>query len=406
MKIAVFDTVLNPGGGLRYISNLLPAIKKARPEVQISFYCDIKRLKGYNYYKILTGSGIRVENLNPLKPDLLRRLIGFALKKLIYGPLYTQMDHEKRLKHQIEKLSRDFDLAFFPWPYLILYPETKCPKVGTFHDFNFKYFFGSAVYPAEHIEKLETQMPLWLRQAVPIVSTDFMKAELLKFYPAAENTQVIPLAPLAAPFWVDRQQAEKNVANLAVKGKYFLYPTNISIHKNIGTLCTAIYLLNLKGYNIKLVLTGEHTQLATGKAGPYGVNTLASEPDVIGLGYVGDEEIDSLIQCAAAVVSCSLYEAGNGPGLDAWSRGTPVAMSDIPAFREHLEIFSVRAQVFEPHDPKDIADKLEYILKNEEQVKNDADISRQNISRYNWSDVAEKYCNVFDLAIEKGEKGN
>ena len=37
---------------------------------------------------------------------------------------------------------------------------------------------------------------------------------------------------------------------------------------------------------------------------------------------VGRKIVDALIKHAKAVVSPSLYEAGNGPGLDAWMQGT------------------------------------------------------------------------------------
>jgi glycosyltransferase involved in cell wall biosynthesis len=61
----------------------------------------------------------------------------------------------------------------------------------------------------------------------------------------------------------------------------------------------------------------------------------------------------------------------------------------------------VRAQIFDPKDPKDIAAKLEYILQNEEQAKADALISQENINRYKWTDVAEKYWNVFEQTVRR-----
>ncbi len=63
--------------------------------------------------------------------------------------------------------------------------------------------------------------------------------------------------------------------------------------------------------------------------------------NIYGLGYVDNVEIDGLIQSAHIVVNSSLYEGGNGPGFDAWSRGIPVAMSNIPPFLEHVAYHDV-----------------------------------------------------------------
>ena len=74
--------------------------------------------------------------------------------------------------------------------------------------------------------------------------------------------------------------------------------------------------------------------------------------------------MNALIMCASAVVNTSLYEAGNGPGIDAWALGVPVAMSDIPCFTEHIKYQNIRAELFDPRDPRDIAAKILTILNN------------------------------------------
>jgi glycosyltransferase involved in cell wall biosynthesis len=111
--------------------------------------------------------------------------------------------------------------------------------------------------------------------------------------------------------------------------------------------------------------------------------------------------MDSLIQHASVVVSTSLYEAGNGPGIDAWVRGVPVAMSNIPAFMEHLEVQGVKAEVFDPLNPEDIALKIENILTNPEKTKNEALESKQALSRITWEETARSYVKAFEKAINE-----
>ena len=112
--------------------------------------------------------------------------------------------------------------------------------------------------------------------------------------------------------------------------------------------------------------------------------------------------MNALFKCATAVISSSLYEAGNVPGLDGWTRGIPVAMSNIPVFLEHIEIQNVKAQIFDPRNPVDIADKLMNIVKNYEKAKKDALYSQEQLKKYTWEIVAKKYIDVFEKAV----KGN
>ena len=124
---------------------------------------------------------------------------------------------------------------------------------------------------------------------------------------------------------------------------------------------------------------------------------------VVGLGYVSNLQMDALIQCARAVVSSSLYEAGNGPGLDAWARAVPVVMSEILPFIEHIEVQDVKAHVFDPRNPQDIANKIIAILSDPEKAKEDALYSQKAMQKITWETVAEKYLAVFNKAVREAD---
>ena len=103
-----------------------------------------------------------------------------------------------------------------------------------------------------------------------------------------------------------------------------------------------------------------------------------------------------MIQCAAVVVNPSFYEGGNVPGFDAWKQGVPVAMSNIPTFLEHIAVHNVRAEIFNPRSPEDIAAKLDLILSNPENAKRDALHSQEAIKLFTWERTALGYLNIFD----------
>jgi glycosyltransferase involved in cell wall biosynthesis len=273
--------------------------------------------------------------------------------------------------------------------------------VGLFHDFNFKYYFGgSFVFSPAQRAQLEHDMPQWLDSAVPVVSTYYMASELATFYPAAAHrVEVVHLPPPGGTDPIEPSLAHGVVRQLGISPPYLLYPTHMCAHKNAGPLIAALALLRGQGRELSLVLTGAGTDAVRGHAHSVGVRLNVDGGDVIGLGYVSNLQIDSLTQCASVVLSPSLYEAGNGPGLDAWGRGTPVAMSNIPAFLEHVEVLGVRAQVFDPRNPQDIADKISAILDNPERARADVEHSRHALQRLTWDQAARAYLAIFHRAV-------
>jgi glycosyltransferase involved in cell wall biosynthesis len=188
---------------------------------------------------------------------------------------------------------------------------------------------------------------------------------------------------------------------LGITDKYILYPTNECSHKNVGAAVAATAILREKGYSVNLVLTGPGMDdRVTGTATRTGVRRDHRAPTVFGLGYVSNLEIDVLIQRAEVVISTSLYEAGCGPGLDAWARAVPVAMSNIPAFTEHIAAQGVNAKLFDPRSPEDIAKNIAEIFDFPEIAKASAASSRNALSKLSWKECSGRYLKVFGEVIE------
>jgi glycosyltransferase involved in cell wall biosynthesis len=126
--------------------------------------------------------------------------------------------------------------------------------------------------------------------------------------------------------------------------------------------------------------------------------------DYFPLGYVPNDKVDALTAGADVVVSASLYEAGCGPANDAWQAGAPVAFSNIPQFLEQLERFGVKAWVFDPHDPHDVADKIRSAVFETETTRQMVEQSLHAFESYTWDDVAREYYRVFAQAAEGGAR--
>jgi glycosyltransferase involved in cell wall biosynthesis len=410
MKLAVVDHIGNVGGGSRVVRALLPAIKTERRSIEITYFGNPASIDRENIQEDFYQAGIKVVPLNSLilanRSLLNSRLLA---KSIMYAQAYFK-NHMQYLHYlltgevhkEIESRVKGFDLAFFPWPFLLRVPKLECPLVGIFHDFNFKYYFsGVHTFNKQQSEQLNREIPQWLEKSTPVVSTNFMAGELAKFYPEfAHKTRVAHLSPMSMMTPLCKNEAQENIKSLGIYSPYILYPTQMCSHKNIGPLISALAILRQNGHKIQIVLTGLGTERINGRACEIGVELVNADMDVIGLGYVSNLHMDSLIQCAAVVVSSSLYEAGNGPGIDAWARGVPVAMSNIPAFIEHLEVQNVRAEIFDPHSPQDIADKIHAILTNPYKAAEDARHSQQAIQQHTWKHTATNYLKIFDQTLE------
>lgn len=403
MKIAVVDHVGNWGGGSRFCRALVLALKKYFPEMEIAYFSSRSSIVREDIAAEFTTVGIDVKILNSLdtnRPvkrllEIVRKLRNRALRALAVEPRA-----HSGLKNEIESVVRGYDLVFFPWPYFLEFPDLKCPIVAVFHDFNFKYFFGAPIFTDEQCRELNRQMVDWLSGAKPVVSSHFTASELAKFYPSAgPKTDIVHLAPFSISS-LTQMEAMDIVRDVGVRTPYALYPTNLCCHKNLGVLVRAIYLVRQRGFDISLVISGPGTERVTGRVCARGVQMEVIAPDVIGLGYVSNLQIDALIQCATVVISTSLYEAGNGPGLEAWSRGVPVIMSDIPSFIEHIDVLGVEAQLIDPYDANDIAEKIEVVLSRSSDTLNPSLKREIRPLKYSWREVASRYHEIFVRTIQ------
>lgn len=408
MKIAVVDHILNPGGGVRVARSLLPAMKKIRPDLELTFFTNEHGVKRDGLDAVFKMHDIRVAYLRSVKlsgKDLFgirgsRHILGLMQRKLGSFNALLPLSVSGDLKRELEQVLRGFDFVFFTWPFHLRCPRLSCPMAGIFHDYNYKYYFSGNTLHGSLEKFLNDHMPDWLAHATPIVSTEFMRSEVKKFYPDhADKVRVVPIAPMGEVSTVGIEQARAIVAKLGIPKDYILCPTQTTGHKNAGPLISAQALLTKKGHSTALVFTGAGTEGINGKACEIGIERNQTPQDVYGLGYVSNAQIDALIQCAKVVVNPSLYEGGNGPGFDAWAKGVPVAMSHIPPFLEHIQTHDVRAEIFDPRSPQDIAEKLERILLDPKKAAEDTEHSKQAISRFTWETSAAGYLAVFDEVL-------
>lgn len=433
MRVAILLHPITSGGASRFQRLLIRAMAEEAPTYKFDVYTsdylndrdrlpedlDLPniRLRRLEEFTSLPNPTLTIANarrdsvvkttLKRIKP--LVRLVRLA-KQLAPSPLRRWL-HFTPPPRLVAALA-EADVLYLPFPYLIAPFATPIPVVGTFHDFNYAHDFEGN-FPKDLIRVLEHEVPRWLNTVhTAVCSTHFISNELLSLYPRSVcRRAVIYLSTFRstdASCEEARQDTHKNGLS-----NYIIYPCRIARHKNVETLIRAMAWVAPRLKDVTLVLTGHASEQVYDRPSEHqpgsvmyevtrAVQDSGLEPgrNLLGLGYVSDREIDSLVCGASVVVSTSLYEAGCGPALDAWSAGVPVAFSDIPPFREQCAFLGTHARLFDPRSPQSVAEAILDIYENRDEWREKALQSQDAIRRYGWDQVARQYLTVLESAAE------
>ena len=383
-------------GGWRYTLRLIEGIKAVRPELDMTAYLGrgIHRIdKVDSPREVLERFGVRVKKMPSLRPIDRRRTSKYVtsvLRRFLEKPLYYRW---------ISDIQRH-DMSHFAWPFGIECPPIQKPMVFVPHDFNYTHFVGTFVDRKSDLGLFKAMHQRWIDRAHAIVSSNFIADELMRTFPGASAPRVIPLSQLGQEGACSSDTVANTLDALQIHGDYLLCLNNLSAHKNLGQVIAGFHYAKKRFPNTRLVIAGHGTDGIRGNASvPWYLDHVAEGGDVISLGLRSDEEIKSLIQGARLVINGSVYEAGNGSGLDAWSLGTPVAMSAIPPFLEQMQRLGVHAETFNPRCCYEIGDAIVRLMEDPIRAARLAECSQQAMQRYTWTDVAAQYVDYFERVL-------
>ena len=400
-------------GGWRYTLMLACALKRMVSESRITVYCCMQRLPRGGF-DTLTTAGVELTPLwdskwlSPFKPKQLvgLKLIDKGLNALRRRWNETVQDDYYR---KITKRFARHDVMHFAWPYGLEPPLLTVPMSFIPHDFIYTHDFGVDQYTQQAWIAARQSHERWLASATPIVSSEFIAHELRQSFPSyAGPVDVVYLSSLhpTSTAGNDPSAVAEVRGRYGLPNRYILCPNNIMPHKNLSGILAALWHMRQAGADVKLILCGQNTDSirAVVRSPLYADRSdFESTWDVLGLGIVSDADLLALMGGALLVVNPSLCEAGSGSGLDAWGNGCPVALSDIPAFRDQVRFLGTRAEFFDPQDPREIARVLLGMLATPDRVARAVEASREAIARYSWDDVATGYFAIFERMLESSQ---
>lgn len=397
MKLAI---VFKGGssGSWRYLFLLLSHMKKQDSLLSISIFADLDEI---NRIKMGTKE---IEKITEFSDGIYPyTLIENKSNKHGLAQKIKNIFLKDNIKKHSNNILDDFDAIFCPWPYGMNAPKTKSRLFFIPHDFIFTHFFGfhsGHIYTREWWWNQYQQLKTFIDSgAQPIVSSPYIADEYNRVYPESmKKPKVVYLSSFNEYPILEKSQIQKTLEKHDITYDYILYANNWALHKNMQSVIGAFYLVKQKYPNIKLIITGYGTDNIICQCNsPYYLDHVRGDEkyDVKSLGLLDENDFNAVLQGAKLCVNSSLCEAGSGNSLDAWNVKVPVAMSDIPPFKQQVEFLGTKAEFFDPRNSTDMAQAILKILDNPKKAKENAEKSKQSIDNYSWDIVAKNYLNIF-----------
>ncbi|MFZ0342799.1 MAG: glycosyltransferase family 1 protein, partial [Gaiellaceae bacterium] len=266
-------------------------------------------------------------------------------------------------------------------------------RVVTIHDLIYR------IHPEAHAgvraKGMAVLVPLAARRShriiTPSVSTRDDLVQLLKV--PAEKIDVVPEGVGSTPAEATPEpelRARLGLGELSV----VLTASAKRPHKNLLRLLEAWALLP-SGDRPVLVLPGyptPHERELRERAAALGI-----EGDTRFAGWVSTADLEGLYRLASCFVYPSLYEGFGLPVLEAMARGVPVACSDRASLSE---VAGTAARIFDPEDPRAIADAVEGLLADPRARERLRAAGREQARRFTWSETAAGTLRTYDRVCE------
>ncbi len=166
-------------------------------------------------------------------------------------------------------------------------------------------------------------------------------------------------------------------------GSLVVYTGNLYPHKNIPVLIRAVELAKV---NLAIVCARSVFE-----------KRLPVSPRVQYLGRLTDEHLVNLYHGAVVFVFPSLIEGFGLPGLEAMAAGLPVIAARASCLPE---IYGDAALFFAPHDPVDLADKIQSLLIDKKLRQKLIAKGQLQVKKYSWATMAAQTWQIYQTALK------
>jgi glycosyltransferase involved in cell wall biosynthesis len=364
------------GGTYQYTQSLVNAIKNDKNRKYILFCFSFDH--PYSVYDLEVRL-VRKYKTNFIVNKIVLLQLLFFFRKPIF---FTKKEN---------KMFSDIDIWMSPtinaYPHFFL----NKPYIFTLHDMQERY------YP--DFFSLKEKICRWLynraltRFAEKIICESiFVKNDIIKY----ENISSGKISVISSPppmelccFFYDQNLAGLVKKKYGLPDKYLYYPAQFWPHKNHIRLIKAFNLVVQDHSDVFLVFTGSSQNYYDKVLKEIKKNNL--EKKIKCLGYIDYCDIQYVYKLSYMMVMPSLFESVSIPIYEAFNLGVPVCCSNVVALPEQVGDAGL---LFDPHDYKDIAEKISLYLCNEEIRQEKISLGYNRIKGFTHSLYQEKLNNL------------
>lgn len=319
---------------------------------------------------------------------LIRRIF-YVFELLI--PTYKANLEQALFEERLNRIVDYYEVTHIHYAALFAqrYPKVSVPVTASVMDINYDpLLYNSCI----------KNLYCWMSKQITIVTiSNFTKDEVGKvcrLSPA--NIISIPIASSAVNHWKE----DRNPIHLPC----LYYPASFNPHKGHSLLFRALEHLEETGLDFRLVLTGSDTDLIKSKK-PLEIPELEEARQIYSAasvsfcqkidirGRVSSQEVEDCFTAATLVVLPSRYEGFGLPLSEAVARGRRVVCSDIPAFREQVDLYGFKKAVKFVSGTKsmDWSSAIKLALAQPARSPYSYDDICKAFARRTWKDVANDY---------------
>lgn len=304
---------------------------------------------------------------------------------------------------KLAPMLRKLKIDIFYSPENFTTHRTKIANVVTIHDLAYKHY-PNFVDKAHQIYYKKYQ-PLFARKADTVITvSNFTKEDIIHHYQLPEDKiKVVYNAanPAFRPLNFEERQTVK--ASYTESREYFLYVGALHPRKNIINLLKGfVHFKRRQKSALKLVIIGRMAwQTAEIEEAQ---RRMPYREDVIWLGYQPVEVITQLTGAAYAMVYPSLFEGFGIPIIEAMACNVPSIVSNTSSMPE---VLGNAGLIVDPHDPKDIGEKMGLMYKDERLRNTFIQACATELQRFDWDRSAEEVWNILMETYQaKNSKSN
>lgn len=375
MHIAINALSAKSGGGVTYLNELFKHLSEIDKKNEYTIVTTNKGEKmlqtDFKNFQVLS---FKLPSFSPILRLLWEQIcLWYILKKhkidIIYSPA-------------------NIGLILFPFPTVLMI-QTVAPfspemikKQNLFYKMKFKILRVLTVLSIQKAKKV-------------IFITEKAKKELyMNFHLKEEDTNRIyhGKSNLFKPH-LDRNLLRhiKHKYNLS---EFILYVSDIYKYKNLFELVQAFSLIKDKiNPHLKLVLIGKSFDVKYSKLVKEFILKMGIQEKVNFLGHVPHKELPFLYGLCKVFIYPSTCESFGLPLVEAMACGAPILSSCVEPMPE---ICQNAAFYFDPFDPKDIAEKLLTVLKDEDILRRLKQLSIKRANYFSWEKTAKETLNVIE----------